>query len=58
MIKEKMEIEKKEIGFSRLELNLAELMYEVIWYMLDADSYVWSMKKSEANWFRIVAVLA
>ncbi|KAL0294639.1 UNVERIFIED_CONTAM: protein QUIRKY [Sesamum radiatum] len=26
--------------------------------MLDADSHSWSMRKSKANWFRIVSVLA
>ncbi|PIN06786.1 Ca2+-dependent phospholipid-binding protein Synaptotagmin [Handroanthus impetiginosus] len=31
---------------------------EVVHYMLDADSHSWSMRKSKANWFRIVAVLA
>ncbi|XP_051123176.1 protein QUIRKY [Andrographis paniculata] len=31
---------------------------EVVRYMLDADSNIWSMRKSKANWFRIVAVLA
>lgn len=31
---------------------------EVVKYMLDADSHVWSMRKSKSNWFRIVAVLA
>lgn len=31
---------------------------EVVRYMLDADSHAWSMRKSKANWFRIVAVLA
>ncbi|KAL5544391.1 hypothetical protein UlMin_008175 [Ulmus minor] len=31
---------------------------EVVRYMLDADSHNWSMRKSKANWFRIVAVLA
>lgn len=30
---------------------------EVVRYMLDADSHTWSMRKSKANWFRIVAVL-
>jgi len=34
------------------------LGHEVVRYMLDADSHVWSMRKSKANWFRIVAVLA
>ncbi|KAL2492752.1 Protein QUIRKY [Abeliophyllum distichum] len=31
---------------------------EVVRYMLDADSHTWSMRKSKANWFRIVAVLS
>ncbi|GFQ01163.1 ras GTPase-activating protein 4 [Phtheirospermum japonicum] len=31
---------------------------EVVQYMLDSDSHNWSMRKSKANWFRIVAVLA
>ncbi|XP_057464791.1 protein QUIRKY-like [Actinidia eriantha] len=31
---------------------------EVVRYMLDTDSHTWSMRKSKANWFRIVAVLA
>lgn len=31
---------------------------EVVRYMLDADSHVWSMRRSKANWFRIMAVLA
>ncbi|KAI4343839.1 hypothetical protein L6164_011143 [Bauhinia variegata] len=34
------------------------LGHEVVRYMLDADSHSWSMRKSKANWFRIVAVLA
>ncbi|KAK4794627.1 hypothetical protein SAY86_012621 [Trapa natans] len=31
---------------------------EVVRYILDADSHAWSMRRSKANWFRIVAVLA
>lgn len=31
--------------------------HEVVRYMLDADSHTWSMRRSKANWFRIVAVL-
>ncbi|XP_044487469.1 protein QUIRKY isoform X2 [Mangifera indica] len=31
---------------------------EVVQFMLDADSHTWSMRRSKANWFRIVAVLA
>ncbi|XVF11984.1 hypothetical protein REPUB_Repub08aG0075900 [Reevesia pubescens] len=34
------------------------LGHEVVRYMLDADSHTWSMRKSKANWFRIMAVLA
>ncbi|XP_043707206.1 protein QUIRKY [Telopea speciosissima] len=30
---------------------------EVVKCMLDADSHTWSMRKSKANWFRIMAVL-
>ncbi|KAJ4960474.1 hypothetical protein NE237_020384 [Protea cynaroides] len=30
---------------------------EVVRYMLDADSHTWSMRKSKANWFRIMAVV-
>lgn len=30
---------------------------EVVQYMLDADSHAWSMRRSKANWFRIMAVL-
>ncbi|WCJ28233.1 C2 calcium/lipid-binding plant phosphoribosyltransferase family protein [Euphorbia peplus] len=33
------------------------LGHEVVQYMLDADSHNWSMRKSKANWFRIVGVL-
>ncbi|KAL6583938.1 hypothetical protein OROMI_003227 [Orobanche minor] len=31
---------------------------EVVQYMLDSDSHNWSMRKSKANWSRIVSVLA
>ncbi|CAA6666213.1 unnamed protein product [Spirodela intermedia] len=31
---------------------------EVVRYMLDADSHIWSMRRSKSNWFRIMAVLA
>ncbi|KAK9114103.1 hypothetical protein Syun_020900 [Stephania yunnanensis] len=30
---------------------------EVVRYMLDADSHVWSIRRSKANWLRIVVVL-
>ncbi|KAI3898861.1 hypothetical protein MKW92_006751 [Papaver armeniacum] len=31
---------------------------EVVRYMLDADSHTWSMRKSKANWYRILSVLS
>ncbi|MCO5579789.1 hypothetical protein L7F22_033651 [Adiantum nelumboides] len=31
---------------------------EVVQYMLDVDSNLWSMRKSKANWFRILGVLS
>ncbi|KAK8949318.1 hypothetical protein KSP39_PZI006229 [Platanthera zijinensis] len=31
---------------------------EVIRYMLDADSHSWSLRRSKANWFRIMGVVA
>ncbi|KAF3777691.1 QUIRKY protein [Nymphaea thermarum] len=30
---------------------------EVVQYMLDTDSHVWSIRRSKANWFRIMNVL-
>ncbi|KAE8124077.1 hypothetical protein FH972_018987 [Carpinus fangiana] len=41
-----------------LQRSEPPLGHEVVRYMLDADSHAWSMRKSKANWFRIVAVLA
>ncbi|KAI3931329.1 hypothetical protein MKX01_040246 [Papaver californicum] len=31
---------------------------EVVRYMLHADSHTWSMRKSKANWYRILSVLS
>ncbi|XP_020593961.1 protein QUIRKY [Phalaenopsis equestris] len=31
---------------------------EVVRYMLDADSHSWSLRRSKANWFRILGVIA
>lgn len=33
------------------------LGHEVVRYMLDSDSHNWSMRKSKANWFRVVGIL-
>ncbi|CAO2824163.1 unnamed protein product [Amaranthus hypochondriacus] len=40
--------------FSRAEPSLGR---EVVEYMLDHDSHMWSMRKSKANFFRLMAVL-
>ncbi|XP_031501785.1 FT-interacting protein 3-like [Nymphaea colorata] len=43
-----------------MRLNRAEppLHKEVVEYMLDIDSHVWSMRRSKANFFRLVTVLS
>ncbi|CAN6464973.1 unnamed protein product [Victoria cruziana] len=33
------------------------LGHEVVNYMLDSDTHVWSLRRSKANWFRIMACL-
>lgn len=43
---------------SWLELSEPPLGTEVVRYMLDADAHTWSMRRSKANWFRIMGVLA
>lgn len=42
-----------------MRLNRAEppLRREVVAYMLDVDSHMWSMRRSKANFFRIMGVL-
>ncbi|XP_030953185.1 FT-interacting protein 3-like isoform X1 [Quercus lobata] len=43
-----------------MRLNRAEppLRKEVVEYMLDVDSHMWSMRRSKANFFRIMGVLS
>ncbi|KAH9741033.1 Anthranilate phosphoribosyltransferase-like protein [Citrus sinensis] len=43
-----------------IRLNRAEppLRKEVVEYMLDVDSHMWSMRRSKANFFRIMGVLS
>ncbi|GLJ55706.1 hypothetical protein SUGI_1196630 [Cryptomeria japonica] len=43
-----------------MRLNRAEppLRREVVEYMLDVDSHMWSMRRSKANFFRIMSVLS
>ncbi|XP_078432355.1 FT-interacting protein 3-like [Wolffia australiana] len=42
---------------SRLARAEPPLRKEVVEYMLDVDSHMWSMRKSKANFFRVVGVL-
>ncbi|KAE8667521.1 Protein QUIRKY [Hibiscus syriacus] len=38
----------------RLSRSEPPLGQEVVQFMLDTDTHVWSMRKSKANWFRVV----
>jgi len=42
----------------RLSRSEPPLRKEVVEYMLDVDSHMWSMRRSKANFFRIMAVLS
>eukprot|EP01018_Ginkgo_biloba_P008478 Gb_38760 [translate_table: standard] len=42
----------------RLSRSEPPLRQEVVQYMLDTDSNMWSMRRSKANWFRIMNVLS
>ncbi|XP_057948656.1 multiple C2 domain and transmembrane region protein 14 [Malania oleifera] len=43
---------------SRLARTEPALGQEVVQFMLDSDTHVWSMRKSKANWFRLLACLS
>ncbi|KAL6005194.1 Multiple C2 domain and transmembrane region protein 14 [Asimina triloba] len=43
---------------ARLARAEPALGQEVVQYMLDTDTHVWSMRRSKANWFRVVGCLA
>lgn len=43
---------------ARLGRSEPPLGQEVVQYMLDSDTHVWSMRRSRANWFRVVGCLA
>eukprot|EP01018_Ginkgo_biloba_P028928 Gb_22114 [translate_table: standard] len=47
-----------EIVARRLSRSEPPLRKEVVQYMLDTDSNMWSMRRSKANWFRIMNVLS
>nr|QSQ68603.1 hypothetical protein PY_023523 [Puya raimondii] len=43
---------------ARLARSEPPLGPEVVQYLLDTDAHVWSMRRSKANWFRVVGSLA
>ncbi|OMO67839.1 C2 calcium-dependent membrane targeting [Corchorus capsularis] len=43
---------------ARLARSEPPLGQEVVQYMLDSDTHVWSMRRSKANWFRVVGCLS
>ncbi|KAL3599745.1 hypothetical protein D5086_007663 [Populus alba] len=47
-----------QIVSMRLSRSEPPLRKEVVEYMLDVDSHMWSMRRSKANFFRIMAVLS
>ncbi|KAL5837359.1 hypothetical protein ACOSQ3_014528 [Xanthoceras sorbifolium] len=42
---------------ARLARSEPPLGQEVVQFMLDSDTHVWSMRRSKANWFRVVGCL-
>ncbi|TKY46336.1 QUIRKY protein [Spatholobus suberectus] len=43
---------------ARLARSEPVLGQEVVQFMLDSDTHVWSMRRSKANWFRVVGCLS
>ncbi|KAI4363929.1 hypothetical protein MLD38_020088 [Melastoma candidum] len=43
---------------ARLARSEPPLGQEVVQYMLDSDSHIWSVRRSKANWFRIIGCLS
>ncbi|GFY93491.1 C2 calcium/lipid-binding plant phosphoribosyltransferase family protein [Actinidia rufa] len=43
---------------ARLARSEPALGQEVVQFMLDSDTHMWSMRRSKANWFRIVGCLS
>ncbi|KAG6595465.1 Protein QUIRKY, partial [Cucurbita argyrosperma subsp. sororia] len=43
---------------TRLSRSEPAMGQEVVQYMLDSDTHVWSMRRSKANWFRVVGCLS
>ncbi|OEL15761.1 FT-interacting protein 1 [Dichanthelium oligosanthes] len=53
-------LRRQAMGIVAARLSRAEpsLRREVVEYMLDADSHVWSIRRSKANFFRVTALLS
>lgn len=47
-----------KIVTARLARSEPALGPEVVQFMLDSDNHVWSMRRSKANWFRLVGCLS
>ncbi|KAL0544608.1 hypothetical protein IC582_019725 [Cucumis melo] len=43
---------------TRLARSEPAMGHEVVQYMLDSDTHVWSMRRSKANWFRVIGCLS
>ncbi|GAA0183347.1 transferase [Lithospermum erythrorhizon] len=43
---------------ARLARSEPALGHEVVQFMLDTDTHMWSMRRSKANWFRVVGCLS
>ncbi|XP_027359492.1 FT-interacting protein 7 [Abrus precatorius] len=43
---------------ARLARSEPPLGQEVVQFMMDSDTHVWSMRRSKANWFRVVGCLS
>ncbi|KAA0048315.1 protein QUIRKY [Cucumis melo var. makuwa] len=55
---ENLRYQAMNIVATRLSRAEPPLRKEVIEYMLDVDSHVWSMRRSKANFFRIMSLLS
>jgi hypothetical protein len=55
---EALRYQAMQIVAMRLSRAEPPLRREVVEYMLDVDSHMWSMRRSKANFFRIMNVLA
>ncbi|KAL1539983.1 Multiple C2 and transmembrane domain-containing protein 2 [Salvia divinorum] len=55
---ESLRYQAMNIVAARLARAEPPLRKEVVEYMLDVDSHMWSMRRSKANFFRIMAILS